>query len=149
MMLASTGPMVGFYALVVLSVSLTLSKAIRDSERSAALHQQSSVSSNEGSAAVAVAGNSSHNIKSWAMPWARRAFGSGGGNDGEGADTGGGAQAGAAGNRPGNRPKANSSGYGKTKSMLKKLTRASVAVMTAVMAIIVSGLHQGTIAHVS
>lgn len=135
--------MVGFYALVVMSVSLTLSKAIRDSESSAAL-QISSLSSNTGSVAVATAATSSYNIKRWATAWARCDFGSGGGNDGEGVDEGGSRNGGA----PGYRPKA-SAGYAKTKSMLKKLTRASVAMIIAVMVIIASGLHQGTIAYVS
>lgn len=148
MMLGSTGPMVGFYAVVVMSVSLTLSKAIRESERSAA-SQVSIISSNRSSAAVAAAATFSYDIKKrWVIPWMRRDFGSGRDNDGEGADARGSGNVEAAGNRPGNRPKVNG-GYAKTKSMLKKLTRASVAMMTAVMTVIVSGLRQGTIAHVS
>lgn len=145
MMLGSTGPMVGFYGLVVVSVSLTLSKAIRDSERSAAL-QMSSHSSKKGSAVATPA--SSYNIKRWAMACVRRDFGTGGGNGGDGADAGSGGNRGAAGNHTGNRPKANG-GYAKTKSLLTKLTRASVAVMSAVMVVIVLSLHEGTIAHVS
>lgn len=147
MMLGSTGPMVGFYALVVLSVSLTLSNAIRDSERSAAL-QLSSISSKKGSAAVGAAATSSHNIKRWGTEWVRRDFGKVRGRviAGAGAEVGGDRDAGAAGHRPNAQ---NSGGYARTKSMLKKLTRASVAVMAAVMAVIVSGLHQGTVAYVS
>lgn len=129
MVLGSTGPMVGFYAFVVLSVSLTLSKAIREAERSAAL---------QGS------GVSSDTKKRWAVPWVRRDLGSGRNSNGEVAVAGGSGHVGAAGNRS----RANG-GYAKTKSMLKKLTRATVAMMTAVMVVVASGLRQGTIAHVS
>lgn len=134
--------MVGFYALVIVSVSLTLSKAIRDSERSAVL-QMSNLSSNKGSETVAAAATTSGNIKRCVLGWVRC-------DSGEDDGIGGGDRNGriASGNGTRNRSNANG-GYAKTKSLLKKLSSASIGVMTAVMTVVALSLRQGTIAHVS
>lgn len=78
------------------------------------------------------------------MACVRCDFCTGGGNGGEGAGASGGAKGGAAENQP----KADGR-YAKTKSMLKKLTRAAVAVMVAVLVVSVSSLQRGSITHVS
>jgi len=128
-MLCSTILMVGFYAVVVLSVSVTLSQAIRASEKAAA-KTMSCPSSNDARPL----------FKRWAIMRVRPNFGADGSNDA------GGVGIGELHNM--NRPKRGSD-YVQTKRLLRKLTIGSVAVMATVMAAVVASLRKGTIAHVS
>lgn len=140
MVLASTGPMVGFYTLVVFSVSLTLSKAIRDSERAAPVQLSRQSSCNDVSTAAAT-------IKLMASAGVARLRGAAGGNSGDGAGAGGRAVA--------NRGKAaeggggGGGGYKKTKRVLRRLTVVSIAILMAVLMAVVGSLREGTIANVS
>lgn len=134
LMLCSTVLMVSFYAVVVLSVSLTLSQAIRASEKSAAKNT-SSPSSNHARPL----------FKSWLAMRVRPIFGADGCNHGR---VGCGGRDGV-GELPTARPPKTGGDYTQTKRLLRKLTVGSVAVMATVMAAVVSSLRKGTIAHVS
>lgn len=130
MLLGSTGPMVSFFAFVVGSVSLTLSKAIRDSERSTPKAAPSPSSHEESSPAARRAVMADGII---IRLWERLTCGGIGGVRGGGA--------------AGIVPKTDGA-YAKTKSMLKKLTVASFAVIAVVMATVVGSFRKGTIANV-